>query len=152
LNYGNILTDLGKTEDARNLYSLYLQKNPEGEEVLSALKILERNITSNIGSPQKSYDKLWETKLNDHAWLKNDGKGRVEYCADFLKTHNRIGQGAKILDIGCGRGTLAHYLDPEVCLYGIDISEKAISEAGKVYKQADVVDQPFQGGLIIHWI
>ena len=114
--------------------------NEDGEKTLSALSALEGESMNDSSSPQKSYDKLWEAKLNDHAWLKSDGKGRVEYCADFLKTHSRIGKGAKILDIGCGRGTLAHYLDPEVCLYGIDISEKAISEAGKVYKQADVVD------------
>ncbi len=95
---------------------------------------------NNISSVQGAYDNLWEEKLNDPAWLKNDGKGRVEFCAGFLKAHSRIGQGAKILDIGCGRGTLAHYLDSEVCLYGIDISEKAISETRKVYKKADVVD------------
>ena len=100
----------------------------------------KKEIKGHVNKIQKIYDDLWKSKLADHERLKNDGKGRVEYCADFLKAHNRIGKGAKILDIGCGRGTLAHYLDPEVCLYGIDISEKAVSDARKVYKQADVVD------------
>ena len=81
-----------------------------------------------------------ERKLNDHNWLKKDGQGRLEYCANFLKANNKIIDGIKILDVGCGRGTLAHYLDSNIDFHGIDISEKAISEARKLYKQADCVD------------
>ena len=139
-NLGSVLTSLGKFEDARNLYSLYLQRNPEDEEVLSALETLERYITSNIGSVQEAYDKLWETKLNDPQWLKNDGKGRVEFCADFLKASNKINNNTKLLDIGCGRGTLKYFLNTDVVLYGVDISKKAILEAQKIYAKADVVD------------
>ena len=139
-NLGSVLMSLGKFEDARNLYSLYLQRNPEDEEVLSALETLERNITSNIGSVQEAYDKLWETKLNDPQWLKNDGKGRVEFCADFLKASNKINNNTKLLDIGCGRGTLKYFLNTDVVLYGVDISKKAILEAQKIYAKADVVD------------
>jgi ubiquinone/menaquinone biosynthesis C-methylase UbiE len=89
---------------------------------------------------KEQYNELWQKKLNDPKWLKNDGKGRVEYCAKYLEKNFKFNGNTKLLDVGCGRGTLAHYLDAEVCLYGIDISEKAISEARKVYKQADVVE------------
>jgi len=140
LNYGTILTNLEKLEDAKSLYSSYLQRNPKDEEILSALGALERKKLNNISSPQEAYEKLWKIKLNDPEWLKNDGKGRVEYCANFLKATNKIGKGTKLLDIGCGRGTLRFFLNTDVILYGVDISEKAVLEAGKIYTKADVVD------------
>ncbi|MBT8350640.1 MAG: tetratricopeptide repeat protein, partial [Deltaproteobacteria bacterium] len=73
LSYGNILTDLGKIEDARNLYSSYLQKNPEGEEILSALRKLEGE------------------NFNDIALVTHKSKGKIfpvqsqtdEHKADF---------------------------------------------------------------------
>ena len=101
------------------------------------------------GSPFKSneqkdlkeqYNQLWQKKLNDHKWLKNDGKGRVEYCADFIKSNLRLNGDTKILDIGCGRGTFANFVDGNLDLYGVDISESAIFEANKIYVDAKQID------------
>lgn len=89
---------------------------------------------------KKAYESLWEEKLNDSLWLKNDGKGRVEYCAKFLEATDRVKDSTKILDIGCGRGTLGHYLTGRKYIYGIDISENAISEAKKILKRADCIN------------
>jgi ubiquinone/menaquinone biosynthesis C-methylase UbiE len=86
------------------------------------------------------YNELWQKKLNDHNWLKNDGKGRVEYCVNFLKTNFKFNGNTKLLDVGCGRGTLAGFLGSKISLYGVDISEIAIAEAKKVYKRADQID------------
>jgi FkbM family methyltransferase len=139
LNYGNVQAGLGKIEDIRNLYSTYLQANPQDKELLSALSELCENV-HNSSPPQKAYDKLWKAKLNDPAWLKNDGKGRVEYCANFLNTNFKLNGNTKLLDVGCGRGTLALYLDSKISLYGIDISETAIAHTKKKYNQADQIN------------
>lgn len=93
-----------------------------------------------IGGSKEQYDRLWQIKLNDLNWLKNDGKGRVEYCAYVLRTNFSFNGNIKMLDVGCGRGTLGHHLDPDISVYGIDISEKAISEAKKVYTRADAIN------------
>ena len=91
-------------------------------------------------SIQESYDKLWEIKLKDPEWIRNDGKGRVEFCANFLKSTEKFSSDMKILDVGCGRGTLGHYINSDVCLYGVDISKDAAEEARSIYYQADCVD------------
>lgn len=87
------------------------------------------------------YDKLWEEKLNDQQWLENDGKGRVAECADYLKKSGFLKANNNILDIGCGRGTLGHYIDCiDINLCGIDISINAVAEAVRVYKKADCIN------------
>lgn len=84
------------------------------------------------------YEAVWKRKLTDEAWLKNDGRGRVEFGADLL---GRLGlpDGAKVLDIGCGRGVLHSFYEGGE-LHGVDISEWAAAEAGRVYKQASCVN------------
>ncbi len=78
LNYGNILTDMGKIEDARNLYSPYIQNNPEDDEILSALRKLGGGNKNSSSSPLKAYDKLWEEKCQDSEWLRNDQKTSIK--------------------------------------------------------------------------
>ncbi len=83
----------------------------EEPKCIGEMSVMGPNIKAQKMSPvdkvQESYEQLWKKKLNDPEWLKNDGKGRVEFCADFLKANNMISNETKILDIGCGRGTLA---------------------------------------------
>jgi len=57
-NYGTALTSLKKFEDAKNLYSSYLQKKPEDEGILSLLRAVESKKMNNINSIQKAYEKL----------------------------------------------------------------------------------------------
>jgi len=92
------------------------------------------------GGSKEQYNKLWQIKLNNHNWLKNDGKGRVEYCANYIKSDLKFNGNNKLLDVGCGRGTLAHFINLNLEFYGIDISENAIFEANKVYNFAKQVD------------
>ena len=89
---------------------------------------------------KEQYNRLWQLKLNDHNWLKNDGKGRVEYCANYIKSNISFNGNNKLLDVGCGRGTLAHFLNLDFELYGVDISENAINEANKVYNDVRQID------------
>jgi ubiquinone/menaquinone biosynthesis C-methylase UbiE len=95
--------------------------------------------TDQIGSMEQ-YNKLWQLKLNDPNWLKNDGKGRVEYCANYIKSDISFNDNNKLLDVGCGRGALAHFLNSDFELYGVDISKNAINEANKVYNDAKQID------------
>jgi 2-polyprenyl-3-methyl-5-hydroxy-6-metoxy-1,4-benzoquinol methylase len=96
--------------------------------------------SGNFSYTDVAYNKLWQIKLNDSQWLKNDGKGRVEYCVNFLKANIIFSNESKLLDVGCGKGTLGYYLNSDKILYGIDISKIAISEAIKTYKRADALD------------
>jgi 2-polyprenyl-3-methyl-5-hydroxy-6-metoxy-1,4-benzoquinol methylase len=84
------------------------------------------------------YEKLWKNKLKDKKWLANDGKGRVEFHCNII---NNLGlhSDVKILDIGCGRGTLRKYLSFKN-IYGVDISKEALKEAKKVYLNTVQVD------------
>ena len=99
----------------------------------------QKNDNGERGSKEQ-YNALWQIKLNDQNWLKNDGKGRVEYCAKYIKSNLKLIGNNTLLDVGCGRGTLAHFLNLNLELYGIDISEAAIVEANKIYKQAKQTD------------
>jgi 2-polyprenyl-3-methyl-5-hydroxy-6-metoxy-1,4-benzoquinol methylase len=100
----------------------------------------KENINKEYDLRHGQYDKLWQIKLNDPDWLKNDGKGRVKYCADYIRSNHNLNGINKLLDVGCGRGTLAHFISQNFELYGIDISENAIFEANKVYSHAEQID------------
>jgi len=90
-----------------------------------------------------SYDRLWHDKLSSADWLRNDGKGRIEYAADYLR-NKPLSIGSRLLDIGCGRGTLRLFLEKDWEFFGIDISPKAIEEAQKRYQHARCADLNWQ--------
>jgi len=89
---------------------------------------------------KEQYNELWQKKLNDHNWIENDGKGRVEFCANYIKSSMKFNGVNRLIDVGCGRGTLAHFINLNVDLYGIDISENAIFEANKIYNHVKQID------------
>ncbi|MFH1130952.1 MAG: class I SAM-dependent methyltransferase, partial [Pseudomonadota bacterium] len=97
------------------------------------------------------YEDVWTRKLDDPAWLAQDGKGRMEYAVRLLRELPGV-ENAHILDVGCGRGGLAYLLPDHTELHGVDISEKAVEEARKLYKEVHVVDlddepMPFQSSF-----
>ena len=140
INYGLILASKNKLNTAQKLFSKFLEHNPTDKKILDLMEQIQKKIEEENKSVKASYEKLWTDKLNDPVWLNNDGKGRIEYCAHLLQKNFKFNGNTKLLDVGCGRGTLGHYLDPRISIYGIDISEKAISEAKKVYIRADTID------------
>ena len=140
INYGLILASINKLNAAEKLFSQFLEHDPNDKKILDLREQIQKKINGENKSVKASYERLWAEKLNDPNWLKNDGKGRVEYCAHVLRTNFNLNDNTKLLDVGCGRGTLGHYLDPHISIFGIDISEKAISEAKKVYKRADMLN------------
>jgi len=89
--------------------------------------------------PDELYERVWSQKLGDPAWLAQDGRGRTEYAAAYLKSLGGS-RSQRILDVGCGRGTLGRVLGDGCTLYGLDIACTAVLEAKKVYKSAHVVN------------
>jgi 2-polyprenyl-3-methyl-5-hydroxy-6-metoxy-1,4-benzoquinol methylase len=125
---------------AQKLLFQFLEYNPADKKILDLIEQIQNKKMSENSTVKAAYEELWDDKLNDPAWLKNDGKGRVEYCVNLLQTNFKFNGNTKLLDVGCGRGTLGRYLDSQISVYGIDISEKAIVEAQKVYDRAEPVD------------
>jgi 2-polyprenyl-3-methyl-5-hydroxy-6-metoxy-1,4-benzoquinol methylase len=140
INYGLILASLNKLDAAQKLLFQFLEYNPADKKILDLIEQIQNKKMSENSTVKAAYEELWDDKLNDPAWLKNDGKGRVEYCVNLLQTNFKFNGNTKLLDVGCGRGTLGRYLDSQISVYGIDISEKAIVEAQKVYDRAEPVD------------
>lgn len=56
---------------------------------------------------------------------------------------DRIPEGSKVLDIGCGYGALANSLSsvPNITLYGIDIDQKNVEKARKLFPKSNLVFQ-----------
>ncbi len=79
------------------------------------------------------YDRLWEEKLQDASWLARDGEGRVAHAVELLRRRG-LSASARILDVGCGRGTAGIRLDRRRGLFGVDISFRAGGEAAKAYQ------------------
>lgn len=78
----------------------------------------------------------WIGKLMMKTW----NKAYFPMIKWALQTTNKTA-GEKILDVGIGNGLSSEYLNrqfPECELYGIDISEEAIQEARKRFKQHEV--------------
>lgn len=88
---------------------------------------------------QQSYEAVWDKKLNDPQWLASDGKGRIEHAVNYINSLN-LPDAIKLLDAGCGRGTLARMLNRNFHYTGIDISQKALQQASRVYHQTECVD------------
>ena len=96
------------------------------------------------------YESVWRDKLQDPEWLARDVSGRVEQACDLLKRLGRLGE-SRILDVGCGRGTLGRRLGKSTGMFGLDISELAVAKAREVYEDArrvnlDEDNIPFERG------
>ena len=90
-------------------------------------------------STQDQYEARWRSKLADSDWLAHDGEGRVAYAVSVLHQYG-LATAARILDVGCGRGALGRILGRQQGLFGVDISQSAVTEAAKVYESVAVVN------------
>ena len=76
------------------------------------------------------YDYWDGSRQTGYGGYRYDGRWRA--VADALIAHYRIAPGARILDVGCGKGFLLHDFAeavPELELAGIDISRYALDHA-----------------------
>ncbi len=97
-----------------------------------------RNTPNPADPVETAYRDLWKKKLSDDEWLKNDGRGRVEYAANLLRGALRPEH--RVLDIGCGRGTLGIKLGRRDGIFGVDLAPEAVTKAKEVYEDARVVN------------
>jgi len=74
---------------------------------------------------EEEYNKIWEKKTNLDRPIVEKGS-RIDVALKLLE------RGDRLLDIGCGDGTLGYYAKTKYKeVYGVDISEKAIDIARK---------------------
>lgn len=91
---------------------------------------------------------VWQPEPNiiDNAPL---SKFNIAYLKQYW-IYDRIKEGARVLDVGCGSGTLNLLKSKNITLVGADISEKGLEMAlGAGYDEAvlcDIYDLPFPSG------
>jgi 2-polyprenyl-3-methyl-5-hydroxy-6-metoxy-1,4-benzoquinol methylase len=82
------------------------------------------------------YEEYWEHRKNiDHIyddWIPK----RLEFCLDRLEKHGC----ETVLDIGCGEGTLGELAPDSVEIFGVDISETALTIADEHYTETAQID------------
>lgn len=83
-------------------------------------------------------------------WAQNHWNNHYNYCDDFLNIMvAQLGEGKKILDIGCGSGEdCKFFADKKINAIGIDFSEQLINEAKKRFPSGnflvmDILDMDF---------
>jgi len=79
----------------------------------------------------KDYDKEYFARYLQKSWYSRLPKGERCRSRFWLKRYLKgaIGSGAKILEVGCGLGFLAKYLEDTFEIIGLDISKYAIQAA-----------------------
>jgi 2-polyprenyl-3-methyl-5-hydroxy-6-metoxy-1,4-benzoquinol methylase len=82
---------------------------------------------------------MWRKKLANPEWIARDGHGLMVYACELLKQMPGIDT-LRILDVGCGRGTLGVMLNKAEGVFGLDISEPAVQEAARTYEDARAVN------------
>ena len=86
---------------------------------------------------QDFYEGYWEHRKEiDHLYSSRT-PGRITKTVEILNNHDV----SKILDVGCGEGTLGQILSDKYQIVGIDISEQALQLASSHYdstKQANI--------------
>jgi len=89
---------------------------------------------------EKLYDEIWSHKIRTKVDLSVEGSLRVSAALPYL------GQGDKILDIGCGEGTLGKLVKGKYReVYGVDISPQALElarNAGLITTRVNINDEP----------
>ncbi|MCB2212050.1 methyltransferase domain-containing protein [bacterium] len=123
-------------EMTRQLRPALAVTNPTTESV--TMNETPRNTPNPADPVESAYRDLWKKKLSDEEWLKNDGRGRVEYAANLLRGALRPEH--RVLDIGCGRGTLGIKLGRRDGIFGVDLAPEAVAKAKEVYEDAKVVN------------
>ena len=87
-------------------------------------------MNENFKKQQELYDRGWRTELQ----AGKEERGNLQTNLEFLAQINMLRPGDKILEIGCGIGTVVHELSSKGHdIVGIDISGEAIEYGRKKY-------------------
>lgn len=84
---------------------------------------------------QMIYNKTWEDGIRSG----KEQRGNLEVNLDFLKQTGLMLKGRKVLEVGCGIGSIANELTSQGCdVMGTDISNSAIEHGRKKYPDAEL--------------
>jgi 2-polyprenyl-3-methyl-5-hydroxy-6-metoxy-1,4-benzoquinol methylase len=118
---------------------------------------------------EEDIGKLYPTDYGPHCSIGTSSRSGLMYwlgkhfmnMAKIKKTvYNSLNCNSKVLDVGCGQGAVLNDLkmDTGCQVYGVDISESAVSSAKRLYGidvfQGDVLDAPWPNGyfdMITGW-
>jgi 2-polyprenyl-3-methyl-5-hydroxy-6-metoxy-1,4-benzoquinol methylase len=114
-----------------------------------ASEAVSRNILFPLGIGRPWKKESWEDGFSKNHWdyIENETT-RYEAIAAYYALFNPT---ASVLDVGCGKGGLYHYLkqvNPDIQYFGLDISENAVNAATKrfpnlSFQQLDFDKQEF---------
>tara|TARA_B100000900_G_scaffold414939_1_gene443139 strand:- start:3457 stop:4128 length:672 start_codon:yes stop_codon:yes gene_type:complete len=94
-----------------------------------------KKIKNNLDIAYKKIKNLWNDQLNpkknQYTWV---------FGSLFSRFNSTSKKKINVLDIGCGYGTLVHYLNknPIINAQGIDVSKHAIQKGQKKYKKNQI--------------
>jgi ubiquinone/menaquinone biosynthesis C-methylase UbiE len=84
---------------------------------------------------QQVYDKTWENGIK----AGKEQRGNLDLNLEFLKRIGLIKSGKRVLEVGCGIGSIADNLYQQGCrVVGTDISNSAIEYGRKKYADVDL--------------
>ncbi|HIK55440.1 MAG TPA: class I SAM-dependent methyltransferase [Synechococcales cyanobacterium M55_K2018_004] len=81
-------------------------------------------------------DELFYEHLQQFDWYYRDDKTEYEFAKNY------IGERAKVLDVGCGRGAFRAWLPESISYTGLEFNDRAIEKAN--FKRLNVIKQSVQ--------
>lgn len=100
-------------------------------------------------SKKKLYN-FWKTNINYYKMIQDDShKQHTQLLKNELTSFVKSG---KVLDIACGACEIRKFLNKKVKYYGIDVSDAALKEGKRLFKDAklfngDVESMPFESNF-----
>ena len=105
-------------------------------------------MSSSFEQQQRLYDATWSKGLAEG----KEQRGNLQANLEFLRRAGLIRPGMRVLEVGCGIGTVAHELAQRGCVVtGTDISRRAVAYGREKYPELDLQVQsaeylPFADG------
>lgn len=98
-------------------------------------------IIENINNYQQRFNKMYELEY-DLCWFDKDVPEKVKLYIDGINANQSLDiKNSAVLDLGCGRGQLLHYLEQQDFhqIIGVDVSSVASKLAKQYAKQSSIV-------------
>lgn len=123
--------------------------------------ILHKYLLGHLGFGNRVSKQVWEQQFGSGTWDYLTGKDEEAHYNKIVDFYKKLNGSMSILDVGCGKGVLYHYLNKNVNIAenryaGIDISKNAVDAASQKFpsvkfKQVDFEYNDVEGkyGVII---